>query len=481
MRGVAAGVGPQWECDMTTTVDGLLQPEAHPADEAGRMAAVRRFEVLDTPPDGAFDRITSLAARLFDVPISIVSVVDTDRIWFKSRHGLAEVSEIERAEGLCASAILGFDPWVVTDAARDPRTLANPLVAGSFGLRFYAGVPLTTVDGHNLGTLCVIDRHPRKVADHELDLLRDLASLVMDQLELRVQAREVVRVEGELRRDAERLADSLQASLLPPRPPEVPGMEVASRFVAGERGLTVGGDFFDVFRLASNDWALVLGDVCGKGARAASLTGLARWTVRAAAVHQFLPSAVLRDLNAALLADGDADDHFCTVVFGRLELDTCGAWLTLATGGHPLPVLVRASGDVELRGTPSLPLGMFEAVDPVDDRVGLGPGDALVFYTDGITEARGPGDELLGEERLLEVLAGCASSSADEIASRVIGAAESFASGRLADDAAVLVVRVPEDAGVDPVARVLEATGLPAAELRLPGYSDGPAAEDLPC
>ena len=327
-----------------TTAQAIEAP-----DEAGRIAAVRRYEILDTPPDGAFDRITAIAARLFNVPVSIVSVVDTDRIWFKSRHGLVDVVELDREPGLCASAILGTGPWVLTDAAADPRALANPLVAGEFGLRFYAGVPLRTHDGYNLGTLCVLDTAPRLVTDEEIALLEDLAALVMDQLELRLQAREVLRAEAALRRDAERLADALQASLLPPTPPTVPGMDVAALFVAGEQGLSVGGDFLDVFRLGPNDWAVVLGDVCGKGARAAALTGLTRWTVRAAAVHSFAPTDVLRDLNTTLLDHGDADDHFCTAVLGRLELDVCGAWVTLAVSGHPQPILVRASGLVERR------------------------------------------------------------------------------------------------------------------------------------
>src|SRR5687768_11608682 len=132
------------------------------AAEALRLAAVRRYDVLDTPPDGSFDRVTEIAARLFKVPIAIVSLVDEDRIWFKSHHGL-DVQQIGRDPGLCASAILQDDPWVLSDAKADPRSLANPLVAGDFGLRFYAGVPLKTSDGFNLGTLCVIDREPRPV------------------------------------------------------------------------------------------------------------------------------------------------------------------------------------------------------------------------------------------------------------------------------------------------------------------------------
>ncbi|MDF1584873.1 sensor histidine kinase [Marinimicrococcus flavescens] len=169
----------------------IAQQPMLPDVEAGRLDAVRRYDILDTPPDGAFDRITRIAARLFGVPIAIVSIVDHDRIWFKSHHGL-DVRQIDRAPGLCASAILGTDPWIVENAAADARTLANPLVAGGFGLRFYAGVPLHTHDGHNLGTLCVIDRQPRPVSEDEIATLADLAAVVMDELELRLSARDAI-------------------------------------------------------------------------------------------------------------------------------------------------------------------------------------------------------------------------------------------------------------------------------------------------
>lgn len=159
-----------------------------PSDEDRRMQAVRRYGILDTPPDGAFDRVTAIAARRFDVPISIVSIVDHDRIWFKSHHGLP-VKQIDREPGLCASAILRSDPYILEDAKKDIRSLANPLVAGDFGLRFYAGVPLRTHDGFNLGTLCVIDKEARPVTQDQVEDLRDLASLVMDQMELRLSAR----------------------------------------------------------------------------------------------------------------------------------------------------------------------------------------------------------------------------------------------------------------------------------------------------
>lgn len=161
------------------------------ADEAARLEAVHRYRILDTPQDGAFDRITALASRLFSVPIAIVSVVDQDRIWFKSHHGL-DVEQVDREPGLCASAILQNDPWIIEDARLDSRALSNPLVAGELGLQFYAGIPLHTRDGYNLGTLCIIDRQPRTLDHQELTTLEDLAAIVMHDLEQRMQSRQPV-------------------------------------------------------------------------------------------------------------------------------------------------------------------------------------------------------------------------------------------------------------------------------------------------
>lgn len=208
--------------------------------EAERLAAVRRYDILDSPPDGAFDRITALAARRFAVPIAIISIVDEDRIWFKSHHGLP-VRQIDREPGLCASAILGDTPYLIEDARKDPRSLANPLVAGDFGLRFYAAVPLTTGDGHNLGTLCVIDKEPRPIEHEQIEDLKDLASIVMDQLELRLSARKAVGKANLMAKEIDhRVMNSLQfvSGLLAmqSRSPDVGGaashLEVAAHRVA---------------------------------------------------------------------------------------------------------------------------------------------------------------------------------------------------------------------------------------------------------
>ncbi len=169
-----------------------MLPEAEISNvEVARINALKRHDILDTPPDGNFDRITKLAAKLLNVPIAIVTLVDTDRIWFKSRYGL-EALQIGRDPGLCASAILSDKIYLVEDALKDPRTLANPLVAGSFGLQFYAAAPLKVKDGYNLGTLCIIDKQPRKLSEPEKQILQDLADILIDEMELRLAARTAI-------------------------------------------------------------------------------------------------------------------------------------------------------------------------------------------------------------------------------------------------------------------------------------------------
>jgi signal transduction histidine kinase len=161
------------------------------AVEEERIKTLKKYDILDTLPDGSFDRITKLAAILLNVPIAIVSLVDTDRIWFKSRYGV-DVQQIGRDPGLCASAILSDELYEVDDTLTDPRTLANPLVASEFGLRFYAAVPLKVKDGFNLGTLCVLDKKPRHLTEQQKQTLQYLADITIDQIELRLAARTAI-------------------------------------------------------------------------------------------------------------------------------------------------------------------------------------------------------------------------------------------------------------------------------------------------
>ena len=177
-----------------------------PPNEDQRLQALRRYEILDTPPDRAFDRIVGLAARLLKVPIAIISLVDSDRIWFKAAHGV-EARQTAREPGLCASAILFDAPWIVSDAKTDPRVLANPLVACESGLRFYTGIPLKTSDGYRLGTLSVLDYQPRCISSEEIANLQDLAAMVMDEMELRLASRCVLRSAAQIRAQGSSIAE----------------------------------------------------------------------------------------------------------------------------------------------------------------------------------------------------------------------------------------------------------------------------------
>lgn len=157
--------------------NGLVQPADLPADEASRLAELRSLSLLDSEPEERFDRVTRLAQRLFDVPIALVSLVDADRQWFKSRQGLS-ASETPREMSFCAHALHDDDVLHVPDARLDPRFVGNPLVDDDPHIRFYAGYPITGPGGSKLGTLCIIDRQPRALSDSDAACLRDLAGMV---------------------------------------------------------------------------------------------------------------------------------------------------------------------------------------------------------------------------------------------------------------------------------------------------------------
>lgn len=161
-----------------------------PQNEAERLSAVKRYDILDSEAEGVFDEITAVAADFFDAPVSLISLLDADRQWFKSHHGTA-LTETPREMAICGHAILGEGVLVVGDATKDARTADNPLVTAEPNIRFYAGAPLVTTDGHRLGTLCVIDDKARpKATPHQIEVLKRLARLVTYELDLRLAHRQ---------------------------------------------------------------------------------------------------------------------------------------------------------------------------------------------------------------------------------------------------------------------------------------------------
>jgi phosphoserine phosphatase RsbU/P len=225
----------------------------------------------------------------------------------------------------------------------------------------------------------------------------------------------------------------LQDSLLPPLLPDVPGAEIAARYLPGSDVVDVVGDFYDVFQTSEHSWALTVGDVCGKGVEAATVTALARYTIRAGAVTRSSPAAVLRLLNEAMRRQHPDSERFVTAAYLGLALGAGACRLTIALGGHPPALCRRASGRVEPLGRPGTVLGAFADPSLSDASTLLHPGDAVLLYTDGVTEAR-RGREQFGEERLVEVLAGCDGTAADT-ARRVEEAVIDF-SVRQSDDTA---------------------------------------------
>ena len=320
-------------------VDASLIPD----NEDERLAAVRRYDVLDSPADGAFDRVTRLAARHFGVPISIVSIVDTDRIWFKSHHGV-DVDEIGRDPGLCASAILGDEPWVVENAAVDPRALANPLVAGELGLRFYAGAPLRTSDGFNLGTLCVIDQQPREFSSRgrrgaRRDWPRWSSTSSSCGSRPGAPSSRSWRCAGR----PSRWPRDCSRACCRPSCPSLEGAESASLYLPADAS-EVGGDFFDAF---------TIGDDGARGRRRQRQGPAGGGRHRSGSQHDPLRVAVGRRSGGdprqpqphdAARPREDQIEHFCTVLLAFVTRAPDGLRLRLGSAGHAPALIVRGDG-----------------------------------------------------------------------------------------------------------------------------------------
>ncbi|MEA2426134.1 MAG: hypothetical protein QOH13_2544 [Thermoleophilaceae bacterium] len=265
--------------------------------------------------------------------------------------------------------------------------------------------------------------------DEDLALAEELArraAIAIDNTRVHAELRNTVR--------------TLQESLLPPHLPAIERVELAARFRAAGAGMEVGGDFYDVFDTDVDRWAIAVGDVCGKGAEAAALTALTRYTVRAAAMYEDRAGGVLSVLNRALLHQR-GDYRFTTLAYCSLDMSSEPYSVSVAVGGHPRPLVLRADGSAEPIGAAGPLLGVMPDATFGEDEIPLGLGDAIVLYTDGLTDANAPA-RMLSEADLLAALRDCAGMSAGEIAARMESVALGDSDAEPRDDIAIVVAKI---------------------------------------
>jgi serine phosphatase RsbU (regulator of sigma subunit) len=343
-----------------------------------------------------------------------------------------------RGEGIVRSADITADPRYGHNAPYYGKP------KGHFPVRSYLAVPVKSRAGEVLGGLFFGHENSgvfTEDAEHSVSAVAALAAIAIENNRLQDTARRQLDASRQAFRERDSVARVLQESLLPPRLPSIEGMDLAARYLPGA-GM-VGGDFYDVFPLHDAAYGIAIGDVQGKDARAAAMTSVVRHTLRLAALQHDGPSGALEFVNQIVLQEQEpVDPRFASVTFSALRRTGAGVEVRLSSAGHPPALVARAGGGVEECHARGTLLGITAAPELVDATATLGPGDALVLYTDGLTEARSR-DGLLGEERVRDRLAAL---SGAEPAREIITALEELVAGHSdrsrRDDIALLVARV---------------------------------------
>lgn len=318
-----------------------------------------------------------------------------------------------------------IDPVQLEEAAEDERHLE---LMRALQISSALIVPMVAGD-RTIGAITFVTTGGRRLSEADRELGEELGR------------RAGVAVENaRVHRERSHIAATLQHSLLPPQLPGVPGLTVAARFRAAGEANQVGGDFYDLFGV-DDGWIVVIGDVTGKGPDAAAITSLARYTIRTAAMYEHDPAGIMRRLNVALLAD-DEHRQMCTAVCLKVMPGGDGEPVTmqLVCAGHPPPFLLRAPDSLEELSRPGPLLGAFADADWEASELRLLPGDSIVLYTDGVTDARGAAGRF-GQERLEDVLRGAMHGDADDIAGALDEHLLDFQEGPQHDDVALLVLR----------------------------------------
>jgi hypothetical protein len=379
-----------------------------------RVAAVERLELLDTPGEERFDRITRIARELFEVPVAEINLLDDSRQFTKSPQFAGGDPNSDRTQSFCDVTIQRPEVLVVQDATKDDRFSWRSTVTGERHIRFYAGRPLSLGDDFRVGTLCLVDTTPREFSPEQLHLLDELGSWV--ERELRDTA------------DLDRAAE-VQQKLLPREQPSWPDYEVAGVCLPAKN---VGGDFYS-WHGAGDSIELTLADVMGKGTAGAIMAA----TVRAAFQSRTGEDVVraVDVVNAQLSDDLDLIGSFATLFHGVIDIGT--GTLDYADAGHGLTLVVRRDGSSERLEATGLPIGIVADAKWGRGKVTLGPGDRLITFTDGVLDLYDGTLECLPEIAALVRQ----SDSAQDTVARI---AQRAAATKADDDVTVVVVSRPE-------------------------------------
>ncbi len=372
---------------------------------------------------GEDDQIERVAVHHTD-PAKLELAERLDRAYPQLRDDPSGVPEVLRSGQ--ARIFTGERLDALTASARDPEHLRLQRELGRTAVII---VPMT-VAARVIGTITLaMSVSGRRFSEIDFPLTEELGRRAGTAVE-----------NARLYTERARIAHTLQRSLLPESLPQLAGVEIQTLYAAAGELNEVGGDFYDVFDYDGARAMLVIGDVCGKGPRAAGVTALARHTLRAAAIGGQSPTDMLGTLHQALLRQPPGAD-LCTVCLIMLVRETDGARLTIALAGHPPPLLIGADGEVEQVGRSGTVLGVIDPVSIDEHEISLGAGETLLMYTDGVIEAGRP-DHLLGEDGLRELCAAAPKLPLTSFLQHIELAARTHAQGALRDDIALLGLRI---------------------------------------
>ena len=448
---------PERASDLITgPVDIVSDPTPVEPDGLTGLASTGPAGMLAAGLTESLGRLAMLAGTALCAPRASVMFAGTYLLPGKNDAGRIDGRLSSFEQGLCTDVVRSQNKLIIGDVRVDRRA-SGTVRPEPASMLAWAGVPVQDADGHVAGVLWVADRVARPWSASDVAVLETLAQVAWGEVSLRAA----------LTRSAGRaaLAGTLEESLLPPRLPYVPGLQVAARYAAsgtgagdgmgggadgadGADGLGAGGgvlaDFCDVFPSARGTWGLVVGDVCGKGSAAAKRTALARYALRAVARRRTRPSLLLADLNQVLLDWPTDDPRFLTAIYAAVRLVPGGTMVRISSAGHPLALVRTANGRVREFGRPGDLLGVLAHPELHDSQRLLRAGDSLILFSDGVTEARRGADrELYGDARLRRLVAGFDDLTAVAMAEAIQLATLSFGGGRRSDDTVALVMKVP--------------------------------------